>query len=72
MMTLSPLSHPAYQPYAAQSLRFGEKTRLTPEQIAERKALVVFPLRRRLSENGARQRSAQEPQCDAQGGPAPS
>jgi branched-chain amino acid transport system permease protein len=38
--------------------------------LAERNALVVFPLRRKLSENTARQDPAQEPQCDAAGGPA--
>jgi branched-chain amino acid transport system permease protein len=36
--------------------------------LAERKALVVFPLRRKLSENAARQDPARERRCDAPGG----
>jgi branched-chain amino acid transport system permease protein len=38
--------------------------------LAERNALVVFPLRRKLSENAARQNPSQERRRDAPGGPA--
>ena len=40
--------------------------------LAERKALVVFPLRRQLSENAARPAAPQERRRDALGGPGTS